>query len=70
MTIEEGAVLEMAIKLPSSWPLRVADVECRRKVRLEVQASCAPRETVAHAALLCVHRSASASRGCANGSCP
>ena len=32
MTIEEGAVLEMAIKLPPSWPLRVADVECRRKV--------------------------------------
>lgn len=32
MTVEEGAVLEMAIKLPSSWPLRVAEVECRRKV--------------------------------------
>ncbi len=32
MTIEEGAVLEMAIKLPPSWPLRVADIECRRKV--------------------------------------
>ena len=32
MTIEEGAVLELAIKLPPSWPLRVADIECRRKV--------------------------------------
>ena len=32
MTVEEGAVLEIAIKLPSSWPLKVAEVECRRRV--------------------------------------
>ncbi|MEW5314556.1 MAG: hypothetical protein WDW38_006042 [Sanguina aurantia] len=32
MTIEDGASLELLIKLPSSTPLRAAEVECRRKV--------------------------------------
>ena len=32
MTVEEGAILELVIKLPPSWPLKVAEVECRRKV--------------------------------------
>ncbi|MEW5297219.1 MAG: hypothetical protein WDW36_000443 [Sanguina aurantia] len=32
MTIEDGASLELLIKLPASTPLRAAEVECRRKV--------------------------------------
>ena len=32
MTVEEGSALELAIKLPLSWPLKAAEVECRRKV--------------------------------------
>jgi hypothetical protein len=32
LTIEDGASLEMAVRLPPAWPLRPADVECRRKV--------------------------------------
>ena len=32
MEIEDGAVLEMVIKLPSSSPLRRAEVACRRRV--------------------------------------
>ena len=32
LEIEEGASLEMAVRLPPAWPLRPADVECRRKV--------------------------------------
>lgn len=32
MEIEDGAVLEMVIKLPTSSPLRRADVACRRRV--------------------------------------
>ena len=31
--VEDGAVLELAIRLPPPWPLKPADVECRRKVR-------------------------------------
>ena len=30
--VEDGAVLELAIRLPPAWPLKPADVECRRKV--------------------------------------
>lgn len=33
MEIEDGAVLEMVIKLPTSSPLRRAEVACRRRVR-------------------------------------
>ena len=33
--VEDGAVLELAIRLPPAWPLKPADVECRRKVRLD-----------------------------------
>ena len=33
LCIEDNATLEMSVKLPSAWPLRPADVECRRKVR-------------------------------------
>ncbi len=32
MEIEDGAVLEMVIKLPTSSPLRRAEVVCRRRV--------------------------------------
>ena len=32
MRVEDGAALEMVIKLPLSWPLKTADVECRRTV--------------------------------------
>ena len=32
LCIEDNATLEMTIKLPASWPLRPADVECKRKV--------------------------------------
>jgi len=31
--VEDGAVLELAIRLPPAWPLKPAEVECRRKVR-------------------------------------
>lgn len=34
MEIEDGAVLEMVIKLPASSPLKRAEVVCRRRVRL------------------------------------
>ena len=33
MEIEDGAVLEMVIKLPTSSPLRRAEVACRQRVR-------------------------------------
>ena len=33
MEIEDGALLEMVIKLPPSSPLRRAEVTCRRRVR-------------------------------------
>ena len=33
MHVEDGAALEMVIKLPLSWPLKTADVDCRRTVR-------------------------------------
>ncbi len=32
LCIEDNATLEMTIKLPPAWPLRPADVECKRKV--------------------------------------
>ncbi|CAG9460504.1 unnamed protein product [Pedinophyceae sp. YPF-701] len=34
LEVEDGASLELCIKLPASWPLRHAEVECRRKVGL------------------------------------
>ncbi len=33
LSIEDNATLEMAVRLPPSWPLRPAEVECRQKVR-------------------------------------
>lgn len=36
MRVEDGAALEMVIKLPLSWPLKTADVECRRTVRQQL----------------------------------
>lgn len=33
LAVEEGAALEMAVRLPPSWPLRPPTVECRRRVR-------------------------------------
>lgn len=33
LSIEDSSTLEMAVKLPVSWPLRPAEVECRRRVR-------------------------------------
>jgi hypothetical protein len=41
-------VLELAIRLPPAWPLKPADVECRRKVR---------PDSVAPAPARLVHRS-------------
>ena len=32
MEVEEGVCLELSIKLPPSWPLVMAEVECRRQV--------------------------------------
>lgn len=32
MEVEEGVGLELSIKLPASWPLAMAEVECRRQV--------------------------------------
>ena len=32
LCIEDNATLEMTIKLPPCWPLRPADMECKRKV--------------------------------------
>jgi len=32
MEVEEGVCLELSIKLPLSWPLVMAEVECRRQV--------------------------------------
>ena len=32
LCIEDNATLEMTIRLPASWPLRPAGVECKRKV--------------------------------------
>lgn len=34
LVVEEGAELEMAMRLPTSWPLRPPSVECRRRVCL------------------------------------
>lgn len=33
LSIEDNATLEMAVRLPPSWPLRPAEIECRRKVQ-------------------------------------
>lgn len=30
--VEDGVCLELSIKLPASWPLEMAEVECRRQV--------------------------------------
>ena len=32
MRVEDGAALEMVIRLPICWPLKTADVDCRRTV--------------------------------------
>lgn len=32
LEIEDGATLEMAVRLPAGTPLRAAEVECRRRV--------------------------------------
>ena len=34
LCIEDNATLEMTVKLPPAWPLRSADVECKRKVSM------------------------------------
>ena len=34
LCIEDNATLEMTVKLPPAWPLRPADVECKRKVSM------------------------------------
>ena len=34
LTVEEGSTLELALQLPSCWPLRPATIEPRRKVGL------------------------------------
>ena len=34
LCIEDNATLEMTVKLPPAWPLRPADVECKRKVNM------------------------------------
>ena len=33
LAVEEGATLEMAVRLPPAWPLRPPTAECRRRVR-------------------------------------
>lgn len=33
VTLEDSAVLELSIQLPSTWPLHDAKVDCRKKVR-------------------------------------
>ena len=60
MEVEDGHMLELAVKLPASMPLRAPDLECRRKVggwqrhpqqllhQLQPQLQCG-----SHAALLC-----------------
>lgn len=40
LSIEESSTLEMAVKLPASWPLRPAEVECRRKVSSTLSSRC------------------------------
>ena len=47
MEIEDGAVLEMVIKLPASSPLKRAEVSCRRRVSL-ITASNACRASACH----------------------
>lgn len=32
LAVEEGAALEMAVRLPRAWPLRPPTAECRRRV--------------------------------------
>lgn len=32
MEVEDGHLLELAVKLPASMPLRLPELECRRKV--------------------------------------
>ena len=34
VSLEDSAVLEMCIRLPPAWPLKAAEVECRRRVRI------------------------------------
>ena len=34
MEVEDGHMLELAVRLPASMPLRAPDLECRRKVRV------------------------------------
>ena len=42
--VEEGVGLELSIKLPASWPLTMAEVECRRQVLRPAEAAHAPRK--------------------------
>ena len=39
MEIEDGAVLEMVIKLPTSSPLRRAEVACKRRVGSSIKSA-------------------------------
>ena len=60
MRVEDGAALEMVIKLPLSWPLKTADVECRRTVRQQRVVL----ESIKSQAVLLVHGEASAVSSC------
>lgn len=42
MEVEDGHMLELAVKLPAALPLRPPELECRRKVggRLHTMAWC------------------------------
>jgi len=39
MEVEDGHMLELAVRLPASMPLRPPELECRRKVRRRGQAA-------------------------------
>lgn len=36
MEVEDGHLLELAVKLPAAMPLRAPELECRRKVGLRL----------------------------------
>jgi hypothetical protein len=55
LEIEDGASLDLLIKLPASTPLRAAEVECRNKVGVMAAALCVyVRACVRTCTLLCV----------------
>jgi len=56
MEIEDGAVLEMVIKLPTSSPLRRAEVACRKRVSPLALTSAAPLELQVVNSSLCAVR--------------